>query len=467
MQTLLIENGTLVTATDTFRADLFVKNERIAWIGLRSESNAERFDAETIIDAAGKYVMPGGIDVHTHLDMPLGDIRSVDDFAAGTIAAACGGTTTIVDYAAQRRGQSMQQGLATWLQKAEGKAVIDFGFHITLSEFTGRTLPEMDAMVAAGVPSFKVFTAYPGRLMLDDAAIFEVLKKAKELGALVCAHAENGPVIEVLIREALAAGQTEPKYHALTRPPAAEAEAVHRLITLAELAAAPLYLVHVSSADALNEIVAAQNRGLPVYAETCPQYLWLSAENYDRILFEGAKYVMSPPLREKHHQNRLWQGLRSHAITVIGTDHCPFHFNGQKSRGKEDFTKIPNGAPGIETRLSLLYTGGVCTGRISLNQFVALVATNPARLFGLYPQKGTLAPGSDADLVIFDPTAETLISAVTHHSCADYSLYEGLRLKGMPEFVLSRGNVIVQNGQFTGTPGAGRFLPRKPYASTH
>jgi dihydropyrimidinase len=464
MKSLLITQGMLVTATDTYLADIFIEDGRIVWIGLPSSDEAQ-VEADTVIDAAGKYVMPGGIDVHTHLDMPLGDIRSVDDFETGTIAAACGGTTTIVDYAAQHKGESMEKGFETWLQKAEGKAVIDFGFHITLSEFTKRTLRDMERMVALGVPSFKVFTAYPDRLMLDDASIFKVLKKAKEIGALVCAHAENGHVIHVLIQEALAAGHRTPRYHALTRPPAVEGEAVHRLITLAELANAPLYLVHISSADALQSIVPAKDRGLRVYAETCPQYLFLSVENYDRILFEGAKYVMSPPLREPHHQESLWQGIQNHAITTIGTDHCPFMFNEQKTRGKDDFTKIPNGAPGIETRLSLLYTGGVCARRISLNHFVALVSTNPAKLFGLYPQKGTIVPGSDADLIVVDPTNETVISAVTHRSHADYSLYEGMRVKGMPETVIARGKIIVQNGQFIGTPGAGQFLKRMNFSA--
>ncbi len=465
MKSLLIKNGTIVTAADTFVSDIFIDDSHILWIGLPSPVGEESFKADTIIDASGKYVIPGGIDVHTHLDMPLGDISSVDDFETGTIAAACGGTTTIVDYAAQSQGESMEQGLETWLKKAEGKAVIDYGFHMTLSEFTDRTLQDMERMVALGVPSFKVFTAYPDRLMLDDASIFKVLKKSQELGALVCAHAENGHVIDVLVREALAAGYTKPKYHALTRPSAGEGEAANRLIILAELADAQLYIVHVSCCEALQHIVEAQNRGFPVYAETCPQYLFLSAENYERILFEGAKYVMSPPLREKHHQECLWQGIQGRAITSIGTDHCPFYFNGQKDRGKNDFTKIPNGAPGIETRLSLLYTGGVCTGRISLNHFVDLVSTSPAQLFGLYPQKGTIAPGSDADLVIFDPMVETPISTVTHHSCVDYSLYEGMRVKGMPEIVIFRGTVIVQDGQFIGTPGEGLFIKRTPYAS--
>lgn len=357
----------------------------------------------------------------------------------------------------------MQHGLETWLKKAEGKAVIDYGFHMTLPEFSDDTLDDMERMVAAGVTSFKVFTAYPDRLMLDDASIFKVLKHARQLGVLICAHAENGHIIEVLVREALASGHTEPKYHALTRPPQAESEAAQRLITLAELAGASLYLVHVSSADALKQITDAKIRGLPVYGETCPQYLFLSIDNYERPLFEGAKYVMSPPLREKHHQECLWQGIQSRILTSIGTDHCPFLFHGQKELGKEDFSKIPNGAPGIETRLGLLYTGGVCTGRITLNHFVDLVATTPAKLFGLYPRKGTIAPGSDADLVIVDPEAEVPISVATQHSCADYSLYEGMRLKGMPEMVISRGSIVLQDGQFMGTPGRGQFIKREGF----
>jgi dihydropyrimidinase len=467
MKSLLIKNGTIVTASDTFGSDIFVKDGRVIWLGLLSQIGQERFEADTIIDASGKYVIPGGIDVHTHLDMQLDDISSVDDFEAGSIAAAYGGTTTIIDYAEHSHGKPMEQGLETWFKKAEGKVVIDYGFHMTISEFSGQTLCDMERMVAAGISSFKVFTAYPGRMMLDDASIFKVLKKSKELGTLICVHAENGHVIDVLISEALASGHTAPKYHALTRPPVGEGEAAHRVIALAELADARLYIVHVSCNEALQKIVAAKNRGLPVYGETCPQYLFLSAENYERILFEGAKYVMSPPLREQHHQECLWQGIQGRALSTIGTDHCPFYFNGQKDRGRDDFTKIPNGAAGIETRLCLLYTGGVCTGRISINHFVDLVSTSPARLFGLYPQKGTIAPGSDADLVIFDPMVETPISATTHHSCADYSLYEGMRVKGMPEIVIFRGKVIVQDGQFTGTPGEGQFIKRKPYASTH
>lgn len=461
MGSVLIKHGTLVTASETFTADLWIDAGRIAWIGAWPDSQGP--EAETIIEAAGKYILPGGIDVHTHLDMPLReDLRSVDDFESGTIAAACGGTTTILDYAAHSHGESMEQGLENWRQKAEGTAVIDYGFHLTLSEFTDQTLHDMERMIEQGVSSFKVFTAYPGRMMIDDAAILRVLKKAKELGALVCVHAENGHVIDVLVEAALRAGQTAPKYHALTRPSSGEGEATHRVITLAEIAEAPLYVVHISCCEAIQEVAAAKQRGLPIYAETCPQYLLLSSDGYYLPDLEGAKYVMSPPLRERQHQACLWQAIQTNVVDTIGTDHCPFHFHGQKELGREDFTKIPNGGPGIETRLSLLYTGGVEAGRITLNRFVELTATRPAKLFGLYPQKGTLAPGSDADLAIIDPTAETIISAVTHNSHVDYSLYEGMRVKGMPEYVLLRGEIIVRAGKFVGKPGSGRFLKRPP-----
>lgn len=469
MSSILITHGTIVTASATFQADLFIDAGRIAWMGTWPDDSgsASNFpEPARVIDATGKYVLPGGIDAHTHLDMPLGaDLRSVDDFASGTIAAACGGTTTIIDYAAHSHGESMEQGFDTWTQKAEGKAVIDYGFHITLSEFTDHTLQGMERMIEKGVTSFKVFTAYPGRMMIDDAAIFKVLKHARKLGALVCAHAENGHVIDVLIEEAFRAGHTAPQYHALTRPSIGEGEATHRLICLAELAQAPLYVVHISCCEAIQEVLAARQRGLPIFGETCPQYLFLSYNHYLLPDFEGGKYIMSPPLRERHHQKCLWQAIQTGGIDTIGTDHCPFHFHGQKEAGKQDFTKIPNGGPGIETRMSLLYTGGVETGRITVNRFVDLVATQPARLFGLYPQKGTLAPGSDADVIIFDPRVETLISAMTHNSQVDYSLYEGMRVKGMPEYVLSRGEVIVENGSFVGKPGRGRFLKRTPQES--
>ena len=459
MSTLLLTNGTIVTAAETFAADILIDGERIRQIGCNLD-----VAADTTMSLAGKYILPGGIDAHTHLDMPLGDIRSCDDFESGTIAAACGGTTTIVDYAAHAHGEPMEHGLEIWRQKADGKAVIDYGFHLSLSELTDRTLPDMARAMEAGVTSFKVFTAYPGRMMLDDGAIFKILRRAKEIGALICVHAENGAVIDVLIHDALAAGHVAPKYHPLTRPAAAEREAAQRVIALAEMADAPVYFAHVSSGGAIEQITQARLRGLPVYAETCPQYLTLSAELYDGIEFEGAKYVMSPPLREKSDQDRLWQAMRNRMIDVIGTDHCPFNFQSQKSLGRDDFSKIPNGAPGIETRLSLLYTSGVCAGRISLNQFVDLIAATPAKLFGLYPQKGTIAPGSDADLVVIDPDDESFISAITQHSAADYSIYEGMRVKGTPQLVFSRGELIVEQGRFVGNAGRGRFLRRKAFS---
>jgi len=455
MNRVLLKNATMITASQTFNADVFAQDGIIEQIG----RNLDMPDAQTF-DLTGRYLLPGGIDVHTHLDMPLGDIRSCDDFTTGTIAAACGGTTTIIDYAAHAHGEPMAQGLDAWHQRAEGKAVIDYGFHLTLSEFTDRTLRDMEGIVEAGVTSFKVFTAYPGRMMIDDAAIFRVLRRAKEIGALVCVHCENGQVIDALIQDALAAGQTAPKYHPLTRPVIAEREAAHRVISLAEMADAPVYIVHVSSGAAIEQITQAQLRGLPVYAETCPQYLFLSAELYDGIEFEGAKYVMSPPLREKQDQDALWNAIRNRMIDVIGTDHCPFHFQSQKIRGRDDFTQIPNGGPGIETRLSLLFTG-FSEQCISLNRFVDIVSTQPAKLFGLYPQKGEIAPGSDADFVVINPEHETFISAITQHSIVDYSLYEGMRVKGTPEKVFARGELIVENGRFLGKPGAGRFLKRQ------
>ena len=448
-----------MTAADTIRADVYVEDERIVWIGSMSPQALP--DDVTEIDASGKYIIPGGIDAHTHLDMPVGDIRSVDDFESGTIAAAWGGTTTIIDYAAHRHGERMQEGLNTWLNKAQGKAVIDYGFHMTLSEFTPDTLADMTTMMTAGITSFKVFTAYPDRLMMNDAEIFRVLQQAHTIGALICTHAENGHVIDVLVQQALAQGHTAPKYHAQTRPPATEAEAAHRLIALAALTGAPLYVVHISCADTLRHIADAKQHALPVYAETCPQYLTLSDECYNQPLLEGAKYVMSPPLRPNGHQERLWQGIVNGLFDTVGTDHCPFLFHEHKKRGKKNFTEIPNGGPGIETRLAMLYTDGVDAGRISVNRFVDLVAAMPAKIFGLYPQKGTIAPGSDADIVIFDPNQETPVSAVTHHSRVDYSLYEGMRLKGMPDVVIARGKILLHNGKFSGKPGDGRFLTRK------
>jgi dihydropyrimidinase len=456
----VIKNGTVVTATDTYKSDIGIGDGRITAImqSLPAET------ADKVIDAAGHMVIPGGIDVHTHLDMPFGGTTSSDDFKTGTIAAAFGGTTTLIDFAIQYKGQSLGQAFETWMKKAEGKAAADYAFHCIITDLGDAQLEEMGQLVREGVSSFKLFMAYPGVFMLDDATIFRAMSQAAKYGGLICMHAENGGAIDVIVRRALAEGKRAPKYHALTRPTTAEAEATARAIALAEMAGAPVYIVHLSCNEALEKVREARDRGLPAYAETCPQYLFLSIENFEVPGFEGAKYVFTPPLREKWHQDKLWQGLARDTLQVVSTDHCPFCYKEQKELGKDDFTKIPNGGPGIEHRLSLIYTGGVQGKRFSPNRFVQLVSTAPAKLFGLYPQKGTIAMGSDADLVLFDPDEEQVISAKTHHMRVDYSMFEGIRVQGIPKTVLSRGRVVIEGGQFVGRPGAGQFVRRQTYA---
>src|SRR6478609_5468305 len=403
---ILIKNGTIVTAADQYVGDVFVERERISVIGTALDLPADR-----VIDATGKYVLPGGIDVHTHMDMPFGGTTSADDFESGTIAAAFGGTTSIVDFAIQYKGQTLHHAWETWMKKAERRAVIDYGFNMIMTDLNDQTELEMDALVRQGVTSFKLFMAYRGIFMLDDGSIFRALLRTGQNGGTICMHAENGDVIDVLVQRALAAGHTAPKYHALTRPARAEAEATHRAIALAEIADVPIYIVHLSAAEALEMVTAARDRGLPAYAETCPQYLFLSYDNYEEEGFNGAKYVMSPPLREKAKQDQLWRGLAFNDLQAISTDHCPFCMKEQKTLGRDDFSKIPNGAPGIETRMSLVYDGGVLAGRISLNRFVELTSTSPAKIFGLFPRKGTIAPGSDADIVVFDPNRTVTLAA--------------------------------------------------------
>jgi dihydropyrimidinase len=452
----LIRNGKVVTAHQTIAADVLIAGEVIQQV----RPGIPTYSATKVIDAAGMYVLPGGIDCHTHLDMPFGGTTSADDFLTGTRAAAFGGTTTIVDFAIQPRGTRMRDALDVWWKKAEGKACIDYGLHMIVTDLGACGLEDMDGMVDEGVASFKLFTAYPNSLMADDATIFKALSQTAQNGALVCIHAENGSVIDVIVARALAEGQTAPIYHALTRPPRTESEAVHRAIAMAEIAGVPVYIVHVSTEDALNEVRRARDRGVPAFAETCPQYLLLSIEELDRPDFEGAKYVFTPPLRPKHHLPKLWEGLRQDHLQVVSTDHCPFRFADQKILGKDDFTKIPNGGPGIENRLQLLYHYGVNQGQLSLNRFVEVTSTAPARIFGMYPRKGEIAAGSDADLVIWDPAALYTISATTHHMRVDYSLFEGYEVKGNARTVLSRGEVIVDAGQFLGKPGRGNYLKR-------
>jgi len=458
---LLIINGRIITASDDYTADVYCDGGVIKAIG--KELPAHRFQAERTIDASGKYVIPGGIDVHTHLNMPFGGTTSADDFESGTIAAAFGGTTSIVDFAIQYRGQTMRHALDDWRRRADGKAVIDYGFHMIVTELEDAGLGEMDRMVRdEGIASFKLFMAYPGVFMVDDQTIFRALRRTGENGGLVCMHAENGGVIDELVKEALRKGETAPKYHALTRPPTAEGEATGRAIALAEMAQVPIYIVHLSASHALEKVKQARDMGLPAYAETCPQYLFLSYDNYEEPGFDGAKYVMSPPLREKWHQDVLWKGLAKNDLQVISTDHCPFCMAEQKVLGKDDFSKIPNGAPGIETRLTLVHDGGVRQGRITMNRFVELCSTTPAKMFGLFPRKGTIAVGSDADIVVFDPQRGATLGVKTLHMNVDYNPYEGRTVQGSPTAVICGGEVIIDGTDFVGKKGSGRFLKRGP-----
>ncbi len=457
----LIKSGRIITAEQNYLADIYIEKEQITTIG-----KDLKIDADTVINANNKYVIPGGIDAHTHLDMPFGGTISCDDFENGTRAAAFGGTTCIVDFAIQSKGNKMREALDTWWAKAEGKATADYGFHMIITDLPDADIEDMSDMVKEGVTSFKLFMAYPGVLMADDATIFKALKHTTKTGALICMHAENGNVIDLIVKQALAEGKTAPIYHALTRPTAAEAEAVNRSIALAEIAGAPIYIVHLSSNDALEKVAEARDKGLPVYAETCPQYLFLSIDDdMNKPGFEDAKVVFTPPLREKWNQDKLWAGLKKNTLQIVSTDHCPFRFKEQKELGIGDFTKIPSGGPGIEHRLQLLYSGGVGERRISLNRWVELCSTNPAKMFGLYPRKGTIAVGTDADIVIWDPDKEYIMSVRTHHMCADYSMFEGKKIKGNAETVLSRGEVIVKDNKFFGKPGRGKFIKRDTYGT--
>ncbi len=463
MSKTLITGGTIVTAADTYEADVLLDGEKIAQIGVGLAATGAKK-----IDASGKYVIPGGIDVHTHMELPFGGTSASDDFETGTRAAAFGGTTTIVDFAVQAMGGTLAAARDEWMRKADGKAVVDYGLHMIVRDVSDKILREMDALVRDGVSSFKLFMAYPGVFMVDDGAIFKALVRTGENGGLICMHAENGGVIDVLVKKALAEKKTAPKWHALTRPPEAEAEATGRAFRLAEMAGGvPLYIVHLSAAQALEQVRLFRDRGLPAYAETCPQYLFLSYDNYEEPGFEGAKYVMSPPLREKWHQEELWKGLQRNDLQVVSTDHCPFcmkeGFQGQpkqKELGRGDFSKIPNGAPGVETRMALMFDGGVVAGRITASRWIELCSTTPAKIMGMFPRKGTIAVGSDADIVIWDPKATQTLSAKTHHMRVDYNPYEGRKVKGKAVTVLSRGEVIVEKDRFVGKKGRGKFIKR-------
>ena len=455
----LIKNGTVVTAVDTSPADVWIEGGKIIAL---AQHGTDLGRADQVIDAAGKLVMPGGIDAHTHLDMPFGGTTSSDDFETGTIAAAHGGTTTIIDFAIQQKGQALRQGLDNWHAKAEGKAAIDYGFHLIATDLPPSEIDAMASIVREGVTSFKLFMAYPGVLLLDDQSIFRAMLRAGDLGALICMHAETGLPIDILVQRALAEGKRAPVWHALSRPEAAEATGTERAIALAEMANVPVYIVHLSAQRALERVMEARDRNLPAYAETCPQYLFNTEDDLrgtPEDEFEGAKFVCTPPLRPKHHHDHLWRGLRNYDLQVVSTDHCPFCMKDQKELGRGDFSKIPNGMPGIETRLYLLWEG-VRAKKISLNRFVEITSTAPAKIFGLYPRKGTLALGADADVVVWDPEKRHTLSQKTLHMRVDYSPYEGQEVVGGATHVLQRGRTLVRDGQFLGKPGMGQFLRR-------
>jgi dihydropyrimidinase len=456
----LITNGRVVTATDDYMGDILLDGETIAAIGAPGSFSALAVDE--VIDAQDRYVFPGAIDVHTHMELPLPTTVGSDDFATGTIAAACGGTTTIIDFANQQRGHTLHESLHAWHNKADGRAAIDYGFHICITDLASAPEAAMDEMIAAGVTTFKLLMAYPGTFMVDDETIYRVLRRSASLGGLVMVHAENGIVIDLIVREAVAAGHRAPMYHALTRPAILEGEATRRAITLAALADAPLYVVHVSCAHSLNAIADARNKGLPVWGETCPQYLYLNDACYAARGFESAKFVCTPPMRKETDNEALWSGLQRRVLQVVSTDHAAFNFAGQKELGRDDFSKIPNGIPGVEHRVMLMYRA-VHSGRLPLQHFVDLVATMPAKLFGMFPRKGTIAPGSDADLVIFDPNRALTISAANQHQRVDYTPYEGIVVQGVPDTVLLRGRVIVKNDQYVGGAPSGQYLHRKPF----
>jgi dihydropyrimidinase len=463
MGNTLIKGGTVITATEKMEADVLIDGGKVVALLGRDHT----VEPDETIDASGKYVMPGGIDVHTHMELPFGGTYAADTFETGTRAAAWGGTTTIIDFAVQTKGESAMEGFEAWMRKADGNCAIDYGFHMITGDINEQTLKEMQMLMEEGVSSFKMFMAYPGVFYSDDGEILRAMQKGAEIGATICMHAENGIAIDVLVEQALQRGETDPVYHGVVRKSILEGEAAHRAIKLAELTRVPLYIVHLSAKEALDAVIEARDQGRNVFAETCPQYLFLSLDDM-RNGFEGAKYVASPPLRDAAdgHQERLWRGLQTNDLQVVSTDHCPFcmgdhpQFGTQKQLGADDFSKIPNGMPGVENRFGLIYNGGVAEGRISVNRFVEIVATTPARMFGMYPQKGTIAVGSDADIVVFDPNASTVISVDTHHMNVDYSAYEGFELAGKVNVVLSKGKTVIAGNEYLGSPGDGSYLRR-------
>jgi dihydropyrimidinase len=463
MTRVLITGGQVLSSTGAQDCDVLIDGDEIAALGAGGYFESVKPSCDRVIDATGKYVIPGGVDVHTHMELPFGGTNASDTFETGTIAAAFGGTTSIVDFAVQRTGEDVHDGLAAWHEKADGNCAIDYGFHQIIGGVDDAALKAMvDLTNNEGVSSFKLFMAYPGVFYSDDGQILRAMQTASELGATIMMHAENGPAIDVLVAQAIERGETDPRYHSLTRPVEMEEEATHRAIMLAKVAKAPLYIVHVSCREAVETIARARGLGANVFAETCPQYLYLSLEEHlSKPGFEGAAYVCSTPLRSRAegHQDSLWRALRTNDVSVVSTDHCPFCMKDQKELGLGNFSKIPNGIGSIEHRMDLLYQG-VVTGEITLSRWVELASTTPARMFGLYPRKGVIAPGSDADIVIYDPKGTTDISVKTHHMNMDHSAYEGMHIDGRVVTVLSRGRIVVENNTFTGAVGHGKFLRR-------
>ena len=469
MSELLIRNGTIVTAEDQFQADVYVRDEKIQAIGPElSRKYAKALSPEQIIDASGCYVLPGGIDPHTHMDLPLKATSSSDDFESGTIAALHGGTTTIIDFANQVPGKSVKAAIKDWHKKAKGRAVCDYAFHVSVTDFNERTRREIRECVEQGIPSFKTFMAYKGALMIDDRQTLEVMEEVKKQGGIVLTHAENGDLISLLIDKNREEGNLAPKFHALSRPALAEIEACSRIVDLARFSGCPLYIVHMSSGGALERVRSAVEQNAissPVFVETCVQYLLLDDSLYSKKGFEGAKYVLSPPLRTKQDQETLWKGLGGNLVEVVATDHCPFTMK-QRKLGQKDFSKIPNGVPGVEHRLELLFSEGVVRGRLTLQQWVDAVSTKPAKIFGLYPRKGALEVGADADVVVFDPNHQHQLSSKTHHMNCDYSVYEGRAVRGKCRTTVLRGKIAVDRGRLQLSAGAGEFLPRKSFAAS-
>jgi dihydropyrimidinase len=456
MSRTLIRNGTVVNADGILTADVLVDGEKIAAVAAPGVFT----QADTVIDADGKYVLPGGIDAHTHMEMPFGGTFSADTFFTGTRAAAWGGTTTIIDFAVQAKGTSLLSTMDKWHEKADGHCAIDYGFHMIVSDVNDQSLKEMETCIDGGVNSFKMFMAYPGVFYATDGEILRAMQKAADIGGTIMMHAENGIAIDELVAQAIASGRTDPVEHGLTRPPELEGEATSRAIQLARVTGAPLYIVHLSASQALAAVAEARDTGQNVFAETCPQYLYLSIEDLAKPDFEGSKYVASPPLRPKEHQADLWRGLRTNDLSVVSTDHCPFCFKDQKELGRGDFSKIPNGIPGVEHRMDLLHQG-VVAGELSLRRWVEVASATPARMFGLYPRKGVIAAGADADIVVYDPVKQHTLGVDTHHMAVDYSAYEGMSITGGVSTVLSRGSVVIDGGEFHGSEGHGKFLSRE------